>query len=212
MLLWIYGKPYSGKSKFAYEFPDPYVISTDNNAQYFGIPNVYVRTVEEFSEALDKFKKKPDHKTLIIDTLDGLQDSVREFCLDKFNIDDEGDLEFGKGWRAVREGMKKAVLSSTKLRDTDVIWISLEDEYTEKSKLGVEVTKYRPSINPKIHDDLSGKTTMILHAYKDLKNKDGVAYKISIGSTSNELSGTRIPIKSKLINNSYKDFINNLKK
>ena len=216
MLAWIYGSPYSGKTTFASNFPKPFFISLDKNAQYIMEDEnsyVNVNSLQEYSDELKKFLKDPgDFETLVIDNIDLLEEYVREYFLDKLGIEDESDREdYGKAWRLIREGTYQAVMKSSKFKG-DTIWISLQDEYTTKSKLGTEITNYRPGINKKLHNRLSGLTTIFCRAYKDSKKVGGEVisrYFISIGDEATELSGTRLEIKETKIPNDYEAFMNN---
>ena len=218
-LIWLYGSPYSGKTTFANTFPKPFFISLDKNAQFIVEDEddyVNVNSVNEYSDALKKFMNDPkDYQTLVIDNIDLLEQFVREYYLDKLNIEDESDRDdYGKAWRLIREGTYQAVMKSSKFNG-DIIWVSLQDEFITKSKLGADIVNYRPGINPKLHNRLSGLTTVVCRAYKDSKKvgKDVVnRYFISIGDTSNEISGTRLEIKETLIQNNYDEFINNFEK
>ena len=210
MIIWLYGQPYSGKTTFANKFPKPFFISLDKNAQYITDDYINVSNVDEYFEALNHFMKDPkDYKTLVIDNIDLLEQFIREYYLTKFGIEDEGDRDdYGKTWRLVREGTYMNILSAVKFPG-NVILISQEDEYMVKSKLGSEITKYRPGINKKLHDRIGSLTTLIVRAYKDSKKvagKEVVKYKISMGDSADELSGTRIDLSSTLINNDFDEF------
>lgn len=214
MIIWLYGQPYSGKSTFANKFPKPFFISIDKNAKYITENYVDVNSLDEYSQELSKFMENPgDRETLIIDNIDLLEQFIRDYYLDKLGIEDESDLDnYGKTWRLIREGTYRSVMKSTKLNKKfkgDIILISQEDEYVTKSKLGAETTNYRPGINPKLHDRITSLTTLVCRTFKDSKKVNGEEvsrYYVSLGDKSNELSGTRIPLKETLIKNDYEEF------
>ena len=215
MIMWLYGKPFSGKTKFASEFPNPYFISLDKNAQYITDDYVNVSTIQEYSDALKEFLDDPgDHETLVIDTIDLLEQYVRAYYLDKLGIEDESDRDdFGKAWRLVREGSFQPILKAMEFKG-NVIFISHEDIYTTKNVLGSEVTHYKPGINDKLHDRISGLTSIIGRTYKDSRKVGGEIinrYYVSFGSIPEELSGTRVPLKDVVIENTYEAFKNNIK-
>jgi len=208
--IWLYGKPFSGKTKFATEFPKPFVINTDGNAQYFDTPYVLVKNINEFNEQLKIFAEgKHEYETLVIDVLEHIYDFTREYYLEKFGIDHESDEGYGKAWQAVKEGFWTLILKIASLEKYNIILISHETEYTEKSRTGAEITKFMPAINSKVHDRLCGLMQLVGRAYRDdvMLNGEPISqYLISFGSTTNELSGLRIPLNSRKIENNYSDF------
>lgn len=211
MIIWLYGKPFSGKTYFANQFPNAFIINTDGNAKYYDSDHVKVKNYKEFAEALSKFDSKK-YDTLVIDVLEHIYDFTREYFLEKNNVDHESDLEWGKGWTLVREGFWTLINKIASI-DADVILISHEEEYLVKSKLGVEKTHYKPALVDKLHDRVCGLMQLVGHVYADevsLNGETKTRYFVSFGSSSNELSGIRIPIKERKITNSYDEFINNL--
>lgn len=212
--VWLYGRPFSGKTKFATEFPNVFVINTDGNAKLFTKNVAVVKNLEEFTKQLQWFISG-DHKydTLVIDVMDHVYDFVREFYLDKFDIDHETDLGYGKAWTVIKEGFW-TVINKVASLECNVILISHENEYTETSKIGKEVTKFKPSLNDKLHDRLCGIMQLVGRCYVDEVVLNGVPLKryfISFGSNVNELSGVRVALNNTKIDNTYKQFIENLK-
>jgi len=212
--IWLYGTPFSGKTKFATEFPKAFVINTDGNARFFTKNVAVVKNLDEFVEKLTWFLNgKHDYDTLIIDVLDHVYDFVREYYLEKFDIDHETDLGFGKAWTVIKEGFW-TIINKIAKSDKNVIVISHELEYTEKSKIGKEVTKYRPSLNEKLHDRMCGIMQLVGRCYVDEVMLNGEVlkrYYVSFGSNVNELSGVRVPMINNKIENSYDKFVLNLK-
>ena len=216
MIMWLYGKPFSGKTKFASEFPKPYFLSLDKNAQYITDDYVNISSIQEYSDALRDFLNDPgEHETLVIDTIDLLEQYVRAYYLDKLGIEDESDRDdYGKAWRLIREGSFQPILKAMEF-EGNVIFISHEDMYTTKNIVGSEVTNYKPGINDKLHDRISGLTSIIGRSFKDSKKVGGEVinrYYVSFGSIPEELSGTRVPLKDVKIENTYEAFKENIKK
>lgn len=211
MIIWLYGTPYSGKTTFANKFPKPFFISLDKNAQYITDDYINVSNVDEYFKAVKDFMKDPqDYETLVVDNIDLLEQMMRRYYLDKFGVEDEGDRDdYGKTWRLIREGTYQNVMMAVTGFSGNVILISQCDEYVTKSKLGMEINNYRPAINKKLHDRIGSLTTLIIRTYKDAKKVKGeetVEYKVSLGHFAEELSGTRVPLNTTLINNDYKEF------
>lgn len=93
MKLWIYGKVMSGKTTFASQFENAYIISTDGNAEYtFPSERILrVRNYKELNDALEKVRKiKPNW--LIVDTTSYLIDYLRFYWCDKNGVEHESKL------------------------------------------------------------------------------------------------------------------------
>lgn len=209
--VWIYGTPFSGKSYFADTFPKPFLINTDGNMQFYkNADGVQVSTYNEFVKALENFDTKK-YDTLIIDVLDHIYDMCREKFLEEHGIEHESDLissganTYGKGWTLLREQFWY-MISKIRNIDTNLVLISHDDEKEEKGKLGTTKTIYAPATIPKpITKKLTGIMHFVGHCYRD--NND---FKISFGNNDNELSGYRLPIENKVINNNFEEFKKNI--
>ena len=88
MKLWIYGKVMSGKTTFASQFENAYIISTDGNAEYTFAPDkiLRVRNYKELNDAIAKLKTiKPEW--VIVDTTSYLIDYLRFYWCDKNGVE-----------------------------------------------------------------------------------------------------------------------------
>ena len=207
--IWLYGKPFSGKTKFASEFEKPFIINTDGNAKLFTKDYKVVKNINEFSQTLNWFlTEKHEYKTLIIDVVEHIYDFTRQYYLDKFNIDHESDGEWGKVWTIIKEGFW-SIMQKLATCDYTVIFISHEEEYTVKNKIGKEITHWRPALNEKLHDRMCGIMQLVGRCYLDeviLNGEPLKRYFVSFGSNVTELSGVRVPLKQLKIQNNYKEF------
>ena len=93
----LYGANGVGKSHFASQFPNPIFIDTENSLLHYDVARQHVTSWEEFIEFLTKLVEKDhNYKTVVIDSLDLLQEWGKE------SVKEEGGLEdfykFGKGW------------------------------------------------------------------------------------------------------------------
>lgn len=210
-----YGKPFAGKSHLAYTFPKPYVISTDGNAQYYDVDYEIVSDIEEYAVALDKFINNPgDYETLVIDNIHQVYEMAREYELDKKGIMYEGDAnDHGKTWKMVRVRFLHAIRPIGKLKKLNWVLIDHEEEYTVTDQLGRETTQYRPMVpdtKENIHGHLTKMSSLVGRVYrKDTKGGKQEHY-ISFGEHGNELAGVRLPVKKKLIENTYTAIVDNI--
>lgn len=184
----IYGAPGIGKTTFAGNFPEPLLISTDGNYVHTDLPAVALKYWQ-----LDKpkkgFKNKEEElawkeeagkafvnlvdelvatngggfKTIIVDLLEGVFDKNRDYHLDLYELSDEGDLGYGKGYALVRGPYLKKMAELFSL-PINVIGLSHEKVSKRKNRLGVEYEYYSPELAEKVADKLSG-TGYTLRAY-----------------------------------------------
>ena len=216
MRIWLYGKPFSGKTTFVSDIPNSVILSTDGNA--IGLFKkediVPIKNVNDISEFIKKFQEGnyKGKDTIIIDVTEHIYDMLREYTLEKNKIEHESDSSWGKGWKLVEDAEWYTFSKLARLAD-NVIFISHEDEYIIKSPLGIETTNYRPALNSKLHDKMTGLMTIVCRASVKETTLNGQVvkkYYITIGDSSNELSGTRVKLKSTKIENSWKNFKNNI--
>lgn len=83
----------SGKTTFASQFEDAYIISTDGNAEYTFAPDKIfrVRNYKELNDAIASLKSiKP--KWVIVDTTSYLIDYLRFYWCDKNKVEHESKL------------------------------------------------------------------------------------------------------------------------
>lgn len=218
--IWLYGKPFTGKTYFASQFPKPLILSTDGNARFYS-DNADFKKVSNLKDFNDQMKfvleGKHEYQTIILDVTEHLYDFVRDYYLDKNNVDDESQMGgYAIGWRLIRNGFWSIV---KKLANTDynVIFISHEQVDVTKDALGREKFYYRPALggnNDDLRTKMSGIMQLIGRTTTEEVEINGEVIKqyfVSFGSASNELSGVRVPLKSLKINNSYDEFKSNIK-
>ena len=218
MRIWLYGKPFSGKTTFVSKIPKSLVLSTDGNAKgiFKDEQIIPIKNINDLTTFISDWEsgKYKGIDTIIIDVLEYLYDIIREYTLEKNKITYESDLGYAKGWRLVSDAEWFTFSKLAKLSE-NVVFISHEDEYVETSAVGKETTKYRPALNAKLHDKMTGLMTIVCRAVvKDIRLNDSITrkYYISIGDEATELSGTRLKLKSTKIENSWEEFIKNIEK
>lgn len=220
MKIWLYGRPFSGKTTFVSKIPNAVILSTDGNAKgLIADENIIpIKSVQDLSNFMNEWNKGTykGKDTIIVDVLEHIYDMLREYTLEKNKIEHESDAAWGKGWRLVEDAVWYTLSKLARLAD-NTVFLSHEEEYTVKSSIGKETTCYRPALNDKFHDSMTGLMTIVCRAVVTEVTLNGQVikkYNISIGDTSNELSGIRAPyskyIKSTKIENDYDVFMENI--
>ena len=209
MKLWIYGKVMSGKTTFASQFENAYIISTDGNAEYTFPPEriLRVRNYKELNDALEKVRKiKPDW--LIVDTTSYLIDYLRFYWCDKNGVEHESEIAY-KGYTMLRSFLWETIVRIANDYCDNVMFISHEQEIIEKNKFGREISKFQPVFEEKLRDQMSGLMGIIARTVKSI-GEDGTAkYELHISHTDDEFGGSRLAIKETAIPLTKKAFDDN---
>lgn len=215
--LWIYGKPFSGKTTFANKFPDPLMLNTDGNIKFVDAPYIPIKdevTVtgrltkrkfawEVFKEAIDELEKKDNtFKTIIVDLLEDLYEYCRLYMYDKLGITHESDDSF-RAWDKVRMEFLSTIKRLMNLDYENIILISHEDsskDITRKS--GDKITAIKPNLNDKVANKISGMVDIVGRVYVD-ENKRILSFK----SDEVIFGGGRLNLRLKEIPLEYDKFL-----
>jgi len=180
--LLLYGAPGVGKSYFAYQFPDPLILSTDGNYIYSDLPALSINqwkasmgtggaiNADEASHSFVNVVNElirtngGEYKTIVVDLLEGVYAFCRQEKLKELKVTYEGDLDHGKGWFVVSEEFIDIITKLYSL-PLNVILISHEDKSIKKDRIGREYVYYSPQIRDSIIDRISG-TGYSLRAYQ----------------------------------------------
>ena len=98
----LYGVGKVGKTSLAAEFPDPIYLPTDGERTPEGIDLPTPGAIETFDDLLNIFgellTEEHTHKTVIVDSLDGLEPLVWAATCRRLNVSSIEDPGFGKGY------------------------------------------------------------------------------------------------------------------
>lgn len=208
MKVWLYGKVMSGKTTFASQFEDAYIISTDGNAEYTFAPDkiLRVRDYTELNNAIAKLKTiKP--KWVIVDTTSYLIDYLRFYWCDKNGVEHESEIAY-KGYTMLRSFLWESIFTIANAFD-NVMFISHEQESIEKNKFGREISKFQPVFEEKLKDQMSGLMGIIARTVKSISEDGKAKYELHISNSDDEFGGSRLAIKSTSIPLTKKDFDDN---
>lgn len=111
-VVWLYGAPFSGKTFFANQFPDPLMLNTDGNIKFVDAPYIAIRDTvtvegritkrklayEVFTDAVTELEKKQnDFRTIVVDLLEDVYESCRVYICDRQGWKHESDDSF-RAW------------------------------------------------------------------------------------------------------------------
>ncbi len=181
----LYAPPGFGKSYWANQFPDPLFLNTDGNLQYLDAAGVVVKhwyshpgnrdkeaVASSFVNIVEELvmTNGGGFKTIVVDLLEGVYDLCRTAKLREFNIQDEGDIPFGKVYKMIRSEVL-AQINRLRALPVNVILLSHEKELTIKDRVGREYTFYTPNVDDKFLKPLSGTGFTLRGYWKDVTNE-----------------------------------------
>jgi phage nucleotide-binding protein len=128
--LFIYGPPGVGKSSFANQFPGVLFADLEGGLEQIDCARTAkIKTYEEFIEACAYFKTAKEYQTLVIDTIDILEQLIwKKICTDNGvkSIEDVGG-GFGKGY-TLAQSMFLQLLNSLDDLGKNYIFIAHEQQ------------------------------------------------------------------------------------
>ncbi|PEF99673.1 AAA family ATPase [Bacillus toyonensis] len=202
-VIWLYGAPFSGKTTFANDFPDPLMLNTDGNirfvdAPYISIANEVTTTGrvtnttlawEIFKDTISELEKKNnDFKTIIVDLLEDTYEACRLYMYGKLGIEHEADNSF-KAWDMVRTEFLSTFKRVVHLDYENIIFLSHEDttkDVTKKS--GDKITSIKPNLQDKASLKIAGMVDIVGRVVADDDER-----RIVFKSKDYVFSGGRLP-------------------
>lgn len=208
MKVWLYGKVMSGKTTFASQFDNAYIISTDGNAEYTFPPEriLRVRNYTELNDAIAKLKTI-NPKWVIVDTTSYLIDYLRFYWCDKNKVEHESEIAY-KGYTMLRSFLWESIFTIANTFE-NVMFISHEQEVIEKNKFGREISKFQPVFEEKLRDQMSGLMGIIARTVKSISESGEAKYELHISNSDDEFGGSRLAIKETAIPLTKKAFDEN---
>lgn len=179
--LWIYAQSYVGKSTFIDQYDDLLFLNTDGNIDNTTAPviriadeiNVTGRITnrkfawEVFKEVITELEKKDnDFKRIALDLVEDLFEHCRLYVYDKHGWEHESDGGYGKGWDMIRTEFLSN-MKRLKNLGYQIIYISKEVATEVTLKNGTKYTTYKPNVNDKVANVLSGIVDLTIRAYVD---------------------------------------------
>lgn len=168
---WIYGPPFSGKTTFLDNAPDPLNLNTDGNTKYVTMQRIRIRDeatvvgrqtkvklaweiLKETIEELETYQN--DFKTIIVDLVEDTREMCRLYMYDKFGWEHESDGGYGKGWDVIKTEYLSTMRRLLNL-DYNVFLVSHEDTSKEITKgSGEKITRIAPNIQEGLANKLAG--------------------------------------------------------
>ncbi|WP_182538417.1 AAA family ATPase [Fontibacillus panacisegetis] len=181
-VIWMYGSPFSGKTTFANQFPDPLMLNTDGNIKFVDAPFIPIKdqvSVEgrmtkrklawdTFKDVIAELEKKQnDFKTIIVDLLEDTYEHCRLFMYDQMGISHESDDSF-RAWDKVRTEFLSTLKKLMALDYENIILISHEDTSKDITKKGGDkITAIKPNLQEKTANKVAGMVDIVARVIAD---------------------------------------------
>ncbi len=181
-VVWLYGAPFSGKTTFANEFPDPLMLNTDGNIKFVDAPYLSIKDQVEVTGRMTKRtkgweifkdiiseleKKKNTFKTIIVDLLEDVYEQCRLYMCDQMGITHESDDSF-RAWDKVRTEFLSTLKRLINLDYENIVLISHEDTSKDITKKGGDrITAIKPNLQEKIANKVAGMVDIVARVIAD---------------------------------------------
>lgn len=216
-VVWIYGAPFSGKTFFANQFPDPLMLNTDGNIRFVDAPYISIKdnvTVEGrrtirtlawqiFKDTIAELEKKENvFKTIVVDLLEDMYEHCRIYMYDQMGITHESDDSF-RAWDKVTTEFLSTLKRLMNLNYENIILLSHEDstkDITKKS--GDKITSIKPNIREKIANKIAGMVDIVARAIAE-----NDVYTLNFKQSEVVFGGGRFAITETAIPSEYEAFI-----
>lgn len=215
-VVWIYGAPFSGKTFFANQFPDPLMLNTDGNIKFVDAPYIAIRDTvtvegrltkrqlawEVFSDAVAELEKKQnDFKTIVVDLLEDTYEACRVYICDRQGWKHESDDSF-RAWDMVTSEFLNTIKRLVSLDYENIILISHEDRSRDLTrKSGDKISSIRPNLREKVANKVAGMVDLVARIVAD--DNDRV---LSFKASEVIFGGGRLTVYNKEIPLDYEAF------
>ena len=215
--VWIYGKPFSGKTTFANKFPDPLMLNTDGNIKFVDAPYIPIKDEvkvegrmtkrtfawQKFKDVIAELEKKDNtFKTIIVDLIEDTYEYCRLYMYDQMGITHESDDSF-RAWDKVRTEFLSTLKRLMNLDYENIILISHEDASKDLTKRsGDKITSIKPNIQEKAVNKIAGMVDIVARVVAE-DNKRILSFK----SDEVVFGGGRLTTNVSEIDLNYDEFI-----
>lgn len=192
-VVWLYGAPFSGKTFFANQFPDPLMLNTDGNIKFVDAPYIAIRDTvtvegritkrklayEVFMDTVAELEKKQnDFRTIVVDLLEDVYELCRVYICDRQGWKHESDDSF-RAWDMVRSEFLNTLKRLVNLDYENIILISHEDRSRDLTRKGGDkISSIKPNLQDKMANKVAGMVDLVARIVAD-DNERVLSFKTS---------------------------------
>ena len=208
-ITYIYGAPKSGKTTLATQMEGSLLLAFEPG--YHALPGVIAQDVTSWGEMKQVFRelKKPEvqnaFKAVIIDTIDIAADKCKKYICQQNDIEDLGDLGYGKGWTKFKDEFNEVFRGLTQLGYA-VFFIGHHKEVTiTDPNTGAERMVIRPALSNSTREVIAGMADIYGYSYQKRKDEMSV---LALRNTDGSIEcGTRFKYMPNEITMNYNNLV-----
>ena len=169
----LYGMPKIGKTHFAAQFPDVLMMATEAGLTALECYQIPIDSWPTFLDACSELAAGTDRfKSVCLDTLDNLWSYCRTYIIEKFRVEHESDMSYGKGYSLVQTEFAR-VLTKLSHMDFGLVMTSHCTVNEFQTRTGL-THRYVPTLPTKARNVVIGMSDLILFADTELEQgEDG---------------------------------------
>ncbi|WP_066316872.1 AAA family ATPase [Bacillus sp. FJAT-29814] len=218
---WIYADSYVGKSTFVDQIPNVLFLNTDGNTDNTTAPVISIKDIvtksgrvttrklawEVFLETISDLEtEENDFEAVALDLVEDIYEHCRVYVFDKNGWEHESDGSYGKGWSKVTTEFNNA-MKRLKALGYQIGYVSKEKVEEITLKGGSKRTTFKPNINDKVANFLTGTVDLTLRAFV---NSDDERF-LQLAKKQNVFGGGRFDFQVETIPLEMDAFIEELK-
>lgn len=146
---------------------------------YHALPGVIPQDITSWSEMKQAYRelKKPEvrehFKAVVVDTVDIAADRCKKYICSQNNIEDLGDLGYGKGWTKFKDEFNEVFRGLTQLGYA-VFFIGHDKEVTVKNEAGEDRIIIRPALSSSVRTVIAGMSDVYGYAHQIRKDEPSI--------------------------------------
>ena len=213
-ITFVYGAPKTGKTTLATQMEGCLLLAFEPG--YHALPGVIAQDVTTWGEMKQVYRelRKPEvqatFKAVIIDTIDIAADRCKKYICQQNDIEDLGDLGYGKGWTKFKEEFNEVFRGLTQLGYA-VFFIGHHKEATiTDPATGAEKIIIRPSLSNSTREVIAGMADIYGYARQ---RGEGQMSQLVLRNTDGSIEcGSRFKYIDNEITLGYQNLVNTIQK
>ena len=175
-ITYIYGAPKTGKTTLATQMEGALLLAFEPG--YHALPGVVAQDITSWSEMKQAYRelKKPEVRAhfnaVIVDTVDIAADRCKKYICSQNDIEDLGDLGYGKGWTKFKDEFNDVFRGLTQLGYA-VFFIGHDKEVTMGEGADAR-TIVRPALSNSVRTVIAGMADVYGYAHQVRKDEPSV--------------------------------------
>lgn len=173
-ITYIYGAYKTGKTTLATQMEGSLLLAFERG--YNALPGVIALDVNTWGETRQIYKelKKPEvrshYKAVVVDTIDVAADKCKKYICQQNDIEDLGDLPYGKGWTKFKDEFNEIFRGLTQLGYA-VFFIGHDKEAKDSDG---NITNIRPSLSNSTREVIAGMADIFGYAKQNGAGQNSV--------------------------------------